>query len=122
MNDLLRLEKVSVGYRPIDSEPVLLVNEADLALGPGETLGLVGESGCGKSTLLLSVMGYFKAGLERLSGRVLFEGQDLEQISRDGLQQLRGGAMALIPQNAGQALTPTLKIAVQMFEALRLHS
>ncbi|MGB1755409.1 MAG: ABC transporter ATP-binding protein, partial [Pseudomonadales bacterium] len=122
MNDLLRLEKVSVGYRPIDSEPVLLVNEADLALGPGETLGLVGESGCGKSTLLLSVMGYFKPGLERLSGRVLFEGQDLEQISRDGLQQLRGGAMALIPQNAGQALTPTLKIAVQMFEALRLHS
>ncbi len=53
MNDLLRLEKVSVGYRPIDSEPVLLVNEADLALGPGETLGLVGESGCGTSTLLL---------------------------------------------------------------------
>ncbi len=122
MVDLLRLEKVSVGYRPEGGEPVLLVNEADLTLGPGETLGLVGESGCGKSTLLLSVMGYFKPGLDRLSGRVLFEGQDPDQISLDALQQLRGGAMALIPQNAGQALTPTLKIAVQMFEALRLHS
>lgn len=122
MTALLRLEKVCVGYQSADGEPVLLVNEADLTLDPGETLGVVGESGCGKSTLLLSIMGHYKPGLKRLSGGVLFEGQDPDQASVEALQRLRGGGMALIPQNAGQALTPTLKISAQMVEALQLHS
>ena len=122
MRALLRLEKVCVGYESADGEPVLLVNEADLTLDPGETLGVVGESGCGKSTLLLSIMGHYKPGLKRLSGGVLFEGQDPDQASIEALQRLRGGGMALIPQNAGQALTPTLKISAQMVEALQLHS
>ena len=122
MTALLRLEKVCVGYQSADGEPVMLVNEADLTLDPGETLGVVGESGCGKSTLLLSIMGHYKPGLKRLSGGVLFEGQDPDQASIEALQRLRGGGMALIPQNAGQALTPTLKISAQMVEALQLHS
>ena len=43
-------------------------------------------------------------------------------LERDDLQAIRGGRLALIPQNSGQSLTPTLRIGQQVAEALRLHS
>ncbi len=43
-------------------------------------------------------------------------------LGRDDLQAIRGGRLALIPQNSGQSLTPTLRIGQQVAEALRLHS
>jgi len=122
IDHLLQIENLAIGYDTPDGPPVSLVRDVSFSLEAGQTLGLVGESGCGKSTLLLSILGYYKSGLKRLSGNVKFEGQDPDTLALDELQILRGGSMALIPQNAGQALTPTLKISTQMFEALRLHS
>ncbi|MBT3426291.1 MAG: ABC transporter ATP-binding protein [Gammaproteobacteria bacterium] len=119
---LLTTEDLSIGYVNDQAEPVAVISSINLTLGRGETLGLVGESGCGKSTLLLALMAYQKAGLQRLGGRLEFLGEDMVAMSARDLQKLRGGQMALIPQNAGQALTPTMRIESQIFEALRLHS
>ena len=119
---LLTIENLSIGFRGPDDQPVFIVREVNMSLAAGETLGLVGESGCGKSSLLLAMMGYYKPGLGRLSGSLSYDGEDPGLISSHQLQALRGGGMALIPQNAGQALTPTLRIKAQMIEVLRLHS
>lgn len=119
---LLTTDDLSIGYVNDQGESVAVISSVNLALGQGETLGLVGESGCGKSTLLLAMMGYQKPGLQRLSGRLEFHGKDLVAMSAKDLQKLRGGQMALIPQNAGQSLTPTMRIESQIFECLRLHS
>ena len=51
-----------------------------------------------------------------------FDGIDMLALERDDLQAIRGGRLALIPQNSGQSLTPTLRIGLQVAEALRLHS
>src|ERR1700738_1245312 len=51
----------------------------------GEALGLVGESGCGKSTLGRAVLQLRRA----VSGRVLFDGQDLTAMQGDTLRQMR---------------------------------
>ena len=119
---LLSIENLSIGFTGLSNQSVFIVRDVNLTLAAGETLGLVGESGCGKSSLLLAMMGYYKQGLGRLRGSIAYDGQDPGLVSPQQLQALRGGGMALIPQNAGQALTPTLRIKAQMVEVLRLHS
>jgi peptide/nickel transport system ATP-binding protein len=52
---------------------------------------------------------------------VAFRGDDMFGLSRQELEHIRGGQLALIPQNSGQSLTPTLRIGAQLTEALILH-
>ena len=119
---LLSVENLSIGYRNATGDLLYILRNIDLHLTAGETLGIVGESGCGKSTLALAIMGYLKTGLQVTQGRICFAETDVFSLNRVGLQALRGGGIALIPQNAGMALTPTLRVAAQIDEALMLHT
>src|SRR5271165_2920033 len=65
----------------------------------GETLAIVGESGCGKSMTALSLLqlvpepaGYID------SGRILFEGRDLLDLTWDQMRTVRGKQIAMIFQ------------------------
>ncbi len=123
MNDsIIEIDNLSIGYRNRAGEIVNVLRNIDLAIDPGETIGIVGESGSGKSTVALSMMAYLRSGSELLSGAVKFHGDDLYQLSEREVEAIRGKQIALIPQNAGQSLTPTMRIGVQIIEALRLHS
>ncbi len=119
---LLTLDALSLGFRAQDGAERSVLRNLSLTVNQGETLGLVGESGSGKSTVALAAMGYLKPGLEVFSGQVRFDGRDVFSLAPKALLRLRGGEVALIPQNAGQALTPTMTIGAQIAEALRLHS
>jgi len=119
---LISIENLSVGFHGSDGTPRLILRDVSVSLAQGETLGLVGESGSGKSTLGLAIMGYLGEGLEVFSGRVLFEGHDMLALPETARRMLRGKRIALIPQSAGRALTPTLRIRDQIDEALRLHT
>ena len=88
----------------------------------GETIGIVGESGSGKSTLALAMMGYVKHGLFTMGGECLFDTSNLLNMNNKELEKIRGRKIAMIPQNAGQSLTPNLKIGYQIEEALKLHT
>ena len=99
-----------------------ILRNIDLAIGEGETIGLVGESGCGKSTLALAMMGYLKSGLRVLEGESLFRGRNVFDMDERALEDIRGGDLALIPQNAGQSLTPTSRIGRQIDESVKLHT
>ena len=52
----------------------------------------------------------------------MFKSQNLLSLNNKELEDIRGRKIAMIPQNAGQALTPNLKIGYQIEEALRLHT
>ena len=116
------VRNLSIGYTSRAGETVKVLRDVSLTINRGESVGLVGESGSGKSTLALAALGYFKRGLRVLDGQIHFDGIDMLDLGRDDIQKIRGGRLALIPQNSGQSLTPTLRIGQQVAEALRLHS
>ncbi len=118
---LIDIRKLCVGFRSRAEMMLPVLNEVDLTVCRGESIGIVGESGSGKSTLALAAMGYLKHGLQKISGKVIYDGADMFGRSDRALARIRGGRLGLIPQNSGQALTPTMRVGQQIREALHLH-
>ncbi|MDR3567359.1 MAG: ATP-binding cassette domain-containing protein [Syntrophobacteraceae bacterium] len=92
------------------------VDGVDLAIGRGETLGLVGESGCGKSTL-----GRVVLGLEPpTEGKIYFDGQDISSVAGEKLHRLRR-RMQIIFQDPYSSLDPRQTIGRAIAEGLVIH-
>ena len=116
---LLELRGVSVTfYTPRGS--VRAVRDASLKVRRGEVLGLVGESGCGKSTIAFAVMGYLPSTAE-VGGEILFEGENLIGLSDAELRRLRGQRIAMVYQDPGSALNPSMRVGEQVTEVLQAH-
>jgi oligopeptide transport system ATP-binding protein len=97
------------------------VNGISFDIGPGETLGIVGESGCGKSVTALALLGLLpRAGRVR-SGTAQFDGRDLLQLSQRALRRIRGRQIAMIFQDPMTSLNPVLTIGRQVREPLETH-
>lgn len=94
----------------------------DLSIHPGETLGLVGESGSGKSVTSLSIMGLLPRPSGRIdSGKIMYRGQDLCQMTPSEKYRLRGHKISMIFQEPMTALNPVKTIGKQMLEVYELH-
>jgi peptide/nickel transport system ATP-binding protein len=120
--NLVETYDLTVGYYTKLGKLVHVLRNVSLQIKPGETLGLVGESGCGKSTLGQAMMGYLRPGSQLLGGGVDFADMAMFSLSPRQLEAIRGKRIALIPQNAGQSLTPTLRVGKQIIEALRFNA
>ncbi|MEX2297698.1 MAG: dipeptide ABC transporter ATP-binding protein [Dongiaceae bacterium] len=117
---LLTVEHLTIATEGPEGVPI--VDDVSLQLDAGATLGIAGESGCGKSTLLLAMMGITRTGLVHRAGACRFDGLSLFDATERELERIRGSRIALIPQNAGTALTPTIRVGDQIDEALELHT
>ena len=92
------------------------VENVNLEIQEGETLGIVGESGCGKSTL-----GRMIVRLEQpTDGVILFEGHDLAKVSSRKLRGLRK-RFQMIFQDPYASLNPRRQIGQIVEEPLRVH-
>jgi peptide/nickel transport system ATP-binding protein len=102
---------------------VKAVDGVDFEIPPGGRLALVGESGCGKSVTSLSIMRLIDTPPgEVASGEILFDGQDILQLSLDDMHDIRGGQIAMIFQEPMTSLNPVLTIGDQLTEAILLHN
>src|SRR3954467_8704199 len=97
--------------------PLKAVDNVDLTVAPSSTLGVVGESGCGKTMLSRAVLQLLPKKA-KLSGRVMFEGQDLLKLSPEKLRKLRGRSLAVVFQDPMTSLNPVLTIGTQLIETL----
>ena len=97
------------------------VTGVDFSVSKNEVLGLVGESGCGKSVTSLSMMGLVGEPGRVEAGEVMFDGQDLLQLSDDEMREIRGDRIAMIFQQPQSSLNPVMKVGEQISEALEVH-
>ncbi len=116
---LLNVDKLTISYR-IKRDWIPAVRDFRLRLGPGQIVGLVGESGSGKSTVALALMRYLSGNGRVESGGLLeFAGEDLLAKSNADMRRLWSKRIKFVPQNAGAALNPAIKIGRQVTEVLK---
>jgi oligopeptide/dipeptide ABC transporter ATP-binding protein len=119
---ILEIKDLTVEFHTEDGV-VHAVTDVSYDLHPGEILGIVGESGSGKSVSMLSVLGLIPQPPGKIvKGEALFRGEDLVRLPKRRLQELRGGAMAMIFQDPMTSLNPVLTIGDQISEAIQIHN
>ncbi|MDR1873741.1 MAG: ABC transporter ATP-binding protein [Synergistaceae bacterium] len=118
---LLDIQDLTIQY-VTDSGTVHAVENLNLQLGHGETLGFVGETGAGKTTTALGIMRLIPSppGVIR-SGKILFEGADLLKKSEAEMRAVRGAKIAMIFQDPMTSLNPVMTVDKQIAEMIRLH-
>jgi peptide/nickel transport system ATP-binding protein len=105
-----------------DEGRVRAVDDLSFDVQPGETVGIVGESGCGKSVTALSIMRLLPQPMGQIaSGQVIFQGQDLTQLTLPQMQKIRGARIGMVFQEPMTALNPVHTIGRQLTEVLLLH-
>lgn len=120
--NLLEIRNLSVEYHT-DDDVVYAINNIDLSVKKGETLGLVGETGAGKTTIAKSVLRILPALQAKIvSGEILFEGRDILKLPEKEIRKIRGNKIAMIFQDPMTALNPIEKVGVQIREAIKQHN
>jgi peptide/nickel transport system ATP-binding protein len=99
-----------------DTGTIKAVDGIDLALRPGEVVGLVGESGSGKSTLGRALLGLVPA----TSGSVRLRDKDLSALNRRQLRDIRR-VVQMVFQDPNAALNPSMTVEEAVGDALRVH-
>jgi peptide/nickel transport system ATP-binding protein len=115
---LLEVNDLHVSFRTADGI-VKAVRGVSFHVDQGQTLGIVGESGSGKSVSTQTIMGLTRGA--RVSGRALFEGNDLLTMKPEQLQGVRGAKIGMIFQDPLSSLHPFYRVGWQIVEMIRLH-
>lgn len=120
MDRILEVKDLHVRFDTREGTAYVL-NGVDLELARGSTLGVVGEAGCGKSVLGSAILGYVRRPGRIEGGQVIYEGQDVLQLSEAELQALRGKEIAIISPNARTAFNPLLCVGDQIANVYQSH-
>ena len=97
------------------------VRNVSFEINTGETLGIVGESGCGKSITNMAIMGLLDDNAQVTADELSFNGVDLSKLNDKSWQQIRGGEISMIFQDAMSSLNPCYTVENQIEEVLIIH-
>ncbi|MFI8526894.1 dipeptide ABC transporter ATP-binding protein [Promicromonospora sukumoe] len=111
---LLRVRGLDVAY---GDTPV--VRGVDLDVARGERVAIVGQSGSGKSTVVAALLRLLPGAGRITGGTVELDGEDLAAAGEARMRAVRGGRIALVPQDPGTNLNPAMRLGDQVADALR---
>ncbi|WP_144796465.1 ABC transporter ATP-binding protein [Microbacterium paludicola] len=119
MSAIISVRDLTVSFAS-EAGRVDAVRGVSFDLEEGKTLGIVGESGSGKSVTSLAIMGLLDENA-KVSGSIIYDGQELLGKSDKQMSVIRGNGMAMIFQDPLTSLTPVFTIGDQLIEALTVH-
>ena len=118
---LLDIKGLTVRYIT-RANTIYAVNNIDLSIEDGQTLGLVGETGAGKTTTARSILRLIQTPPGKIiSGEIYFKGQDILKMSPSEVRKIRGKEITMIFQDPMSALNPILTVGDQIAEVIALH-
>jgi oligopeptide transport system ATP-binding protein len=120
---LITIKGLTIEYRMQEGlfsrkkHSIRVINNLDLQIFTGETIGIVGESGCGKSTLAYGICRL----VEPARGEIIFKGTDILKLNKSELRGIRPN-IQLVFQDPFSSLNPRMNILELVAEPLRTHS
>jgi oligopeptide/dipeptide ABC transporter ATP-binding protein len=121
MGRILEIKNLSTHFET-EHGVIKAVDDVNIVVDGGDTLGIVGESGCGKTVLALSIMRLVPSPPGRIvSGSIMFNGVDLLRLDDTEMRKVRGKDISMIFQEPMTSLNPVLRIGEQIAEAIKLH-
>jgi oligopeptide/dipeptide ABC transporter ATP-binding protein len=116
---VLEVKSVSAAFETPHGD-VPIVEDVSLELASGEMLGIVGESGVGKTTLALAILRLLPP-TARVTGEVLYRGNDLLRAREKALRAILGAEISFIPSSGRAALVPVFTVGRQLTDVIRTH-
>lgn len=126
MENLIRIRDLSVRFHTYEGV-VHAIDDLDLDIRQGETLGIVGETGSGKTMTALAILRLIPYPGKIESGSIIFFDTglrrefDLLTLSEDKMRSIRGNKISMVFQEPGAALNPVFTIGDQISEVYLLH-
>jgi peptide/nickel transport system ATP-binding protein len=109
-------------YFATDNGIVHAVDDVDLTIDRGETLGVVGESGSGKTVTALSILKLIAIPPARIAaGQILWQGRDLVPLGPDEMRPIRSKEIGIVFQEPMTSLNPVYTVGEQIAETVREH-
>ncbi len=118
---VLDVNNLRVSFKT-DNGLVQAVRGVSFELFEGETLCIVGESGSGKSVTSKTIMGILANNAVVEEGSIMYEGDNLLEISEEEYYRLRGNKLGMIFQDPLSSLNPIVRIGKQITEAMLINN
>ncbi|MDK4485876.1 ABC transporter ATP-binding protein [Fusobacterium necrophorum] len=118
MEEILRVENLSVRYYAASGKRQTGIQNINFSLQEGEIYGIIGESGSGKSTLLLAILGLLEDKAE-IKGKIFYRGKEIQNLSEKEKKKIRFEEIAVVFQNQLDRLNPSLTVEEQILEIIR---
>lgn len=119
-NNILEIKNLKTQFFT-EAGVVRAVDGVDIVVKRGEVLGVVGESGCGKSVTSLSVMRLVSSPGKIVEGEIIFDDQNLMEMSEKQMRSIRGNRISMIFQQPQSSLNPVFRVDDQLAEVLVIH-
>jgi peptide/nickel transport system ATP-binding protein len=117
---LLEVENLTLDL-PLSAGTLHAVRGISFSARRGETICIVGESGCGKSLTSLAIMNLLPKITIRKADKMIFDGQELQDLNERQMSDIRGDKMGMIFQEPMTSLNPAYTIGDQLTEMLLRH-
>ncbi|OZV10329.1 dipeptide/oligopeptide/nickel ABC transporter ATP-binding protein, partial [Tissierella sp. P1] len=118
---ILEIKDLHTAFR-FQDEYFDAVDGVSFSLHKNELLAIVGESGCGKSTVANSIVGLHDKNFTRVSGEIIYDGENMVNYSEEQLNEIRGKEIGFIFQDPLASLNPLHRIGKQIEESLIYHT